>query len=146
MIELHLRFAWTMESILIFFPKLLVYDLVSLKICSCIKFCQIFVIMWNFAKFMEVCEVLRKLRIFIYLFPNLWNYVKFGQKLEAQGLGFRVFPPKLGFFLGVWSDLLPHFQGFWSQWCNKILLKHHHLKDMGGVKFQGSRIDEGTKG
>jgi hypothetical protein len=31
---------------------------------------------------MEICEVLPKLRIFIYLFPNLWNYVKFGQKLQ----------------------------------------------------------------
>jgi hypothetical protein len=34
--------------------------------------------MGSFAKFMEVCETLSKLRIFIYLFPNLWNYVKFG--------------------------------------------------------------------
>jgi hypothetical protein len=31
---------------------------------------------------MEVCEVLPKLRIFIYLFPNLWNYVKFGQNFQ----------------------------------------------------------------
>jgi hypothetical protein len=68
-----------MESTLIFFPKLLDYDLILSKICSCIKFCQIDVIMGNFAKFMEVCEVLSKLKIFIYLFPNLWNYVKFCQ-------------------------------------------------------------------
>ncbi len=82
MIELHLRLTWTMESTLIFIPKLFAYDLVLLKICNCIKFCQIYVIMWSFAKFMEVCEVLPKLRIFIYLFPNLWNYVKFCQNFE----------------------------------------------------------------
>jgi hypothetical protein len=50
------------------------------------------------------------------------------------------------FFLGFEVTYPPHFQGFWSQWCNKIFLIYHHLKDMGGVKFQGGRIDQGIKG
>jgi hypothetical protein len=45
-----------------------------------------------------------------------------------------------------WGDQPPQFWGFWIQWCNKIPLHYHHLKDIGGVKFQGGRIDEGIKG
>jgi len=33
-------------------------------------FCQMYVIMWSFAKNMELCEVL----------PKIWNYVKFCRK------------------------------------------------------------------
>ncbi len=40
------------------------------RICSWIKFCQIYVIMWGFAKFVELCKVL----------PKIWKYVKFCQK------------------------------------------------------------------
>jgi hypothetical protein len=65
------------------------------------------------------------------------------------GLGFKVTcvsPPKLGFFLGVLRWRIPHFQGFWIQWCNKLTIIYHHLKDMGGVKFQGGLERWGHEG
>ncbi len=96
----HQVFRVTMESILIFFSqKLLGYDLVLSKICSCIKFCQIYVIMWSFVENMELCEVLPKYRIIssfaknielclnfakfmelCQVLPKIWNYVKFCEK------------------------------------------------------------------
>jgi hypothetical protein len=35
-------------------------------------------------------------------------------------------------FLIFGDDLPPHFEVFWMQWCEKILLEYHHLEDMGG--------------
>jgi hypothetical protein len=55
-------------------------------------------------------------------------------------------PTKIGVFFWVLRWPTPaYFQGFYNQWCNKIPLIYHHLEDMGGVKFQGGRIDEGKK-
>jgi hypothetical protein len=54
-------------------------------------FCQIYVIMWRFAKNMELCEVSSK----------IWNYVKFCRKYRIMGFGFRVYmgvPTKIRFF------------------------------------------------
>jgi hypothetical protein len=48
------------------------------------------------------------------------------------------FDPIAIFFLGFWSDLPPHFQVFWRQWCNKISLIYHHLEDIGVFDFCSS--------
>jgi hypothetical protein len=53
-------------------------------------------------------------------------------------------PTKIGFFFGGFEVTYPPI--FEGSECNKIPLHYHHLKDMGGVKFQGGWIDKGIKG
>ncbi len=60
------------------------------NLCSYVKFCQIYVVMWSFPKikyfylfitnFMELCQVLPKIWNCTKLLPKLWKYVKFCQK------------------------------------------------------------------
>ncbi len=47
------------------------------------KFCQIYVVMWSIAKFIELCQVLPKLKILIFLLAKFMDYVKFCQKYRV---------------------------------------------------------------
>jgi hypothetical protein len=50
------------------------------------------------------------------------------------------------FFFEFWSDLPPHFQGFWSQWWRNPTIIYHHLQDMGGYEISGGPDRWGRKG
>ncbi len=65
---------------------LLLKDSKNSKKCisNALKFCQIYVVMWSFAKFMDLYEVLPKLNILIFFSPNLWSYVKFCQNYGSM--------------------------------------------------------------
>jgi hypothetical protein len=56
-------------------------------------------------------------------------------------------PTKIGvFFLSFEVTYPPIFKGSEANGVIKNFIIYHHLKDMGGMKFQGGRIDEGMKG